>query len=627
MQDHGFLFNSFVFLAAAVLIVPFAKRGGLGSVLGYLIAGVAIGPFVLGLISDATDILHFAEFGVVMMLFLIGLELEPRMLLRLRRPILGLGGLQVVITTIAIAAFSMLVGLAWQSALAVGMALALSSTAIALQTLDERHLASTPGGRSAFSTLLFQDIAVIPMLALLPLLALEGASTAPPAAQHGDEGLYAGLPGWLQALGTIAVVAAIVVAGRYLVRPALNFIAMTRIREIFTAFALFLVIGIALATQSIGLSPALGTFLAGVVLAESEYRHQLEADIEPFKGLLLGLFFISVGMSIDFDVLIETPGLVCGLLAALVAIKLVVLLALGRMFGMSMSQNLVYAFVLAQGGEFAFVLLQFAAVEGAMSAVSASLLIVVVALSMALTPLLMIVNERLIEPRFARIDAEPTDETIEDEGNPVIVAGYGRFGQIIARMLHTQGIGTTVLDHDPLQIAQIRRYGYKVYYGDIARIDLLRQAGAGRAKLFVLAIDDEEVAVESARMVKQHFPHIKVLARARNRPHAHALLKAGADIYQRETFSSAVELGRTALQQLGYGAYRAHRVARTFAKHDMQTLKESFAFYDDEKRLISFAHAMRDDIDRVMQADEEDIDRGRSTAAGKEATAWKHANE
>ena len=384
-------------------------------------------------------------------------------------------------------------------------------------------------------------------------------------------------------------------------------IASTRIREIFTAFALFLIVGIALAMQSIGLSPALGTFLAGVVLAESEYRHQLETDIEPFKGLLLGLFFISVGMSIDFSLLAEQPGLVVALVAILVTVKLAVLMALGRIFRMTTSQTLLYSFVLAQGGEFAFVLLQFASIEGAMTGELAALLVVVVALSMAFTPLLMIINERLIDPRFTRLSAPCDADTIEDEGNPVIVAGYGRFGQVVARMLHAQGIGTTVLDHDPDQIELIRKYGYKVYYGDAARIDMLRTAGAERAKLFILAIDDEEVAVESTKTVKQHFPHLKVLARARNRPHAHALVKAGADVYQRETFASAVELGRTALRELGFGAYRAHKVACMFAKHDTRTLVESFDFYDDEKRLISCAHAMQDDLDQVMQADDLDI--------------------
>ena len=568
--------------------------------------GVAIGPHALKLITDPTDILHFAEFGVVMMLFLIGLELEPRLLWRLRRSILGLGGMQVVSTTVLIAAVAVAAGQSWQTALAIGMALALSSTAIAMQTLDERHLTSTPAGRSAFATLLFQDLAVIPMLALLPLLAIGGLDHgAQPT--HADGSFFINLPGWAQALATLAAVLAIVIAGRYLVRPVMHFIAASRIREIFTAFALFLVIGIALAIQSIGLSPALGTFLAGVVLAESEYRHQLETDIEPFKGLLLGLFFISVGMSIDFEILLEQPGLVFGLVAVLVAIKLIVLASFGRVFRMTTSRNLLYSFVLAQGGEFAFVLLQFATIEGAIPDSTAALLVVVVALSMALTPLLMIVNERLIEPRFVELDGPAEPDTIEDEGNPVIVAGYGRFGQIIARMLHAQGIGTTVLDHDPDQIELIRKFGYKVYYGDAARIDLLRTAGAERAKLFILAIDDEEVAVESTRTVKQHFPELKVLARARNRPHAHALVKARADVYQRETFASAVELGETALRQLGFGAYRAHRAARTFAKHDIRTLVESFDFYDDEKRLISYAHAMQDDLDQVMQADDRDI--------------------
>ena len=604
MDDHGFLFSAFVFLAAAVVVVPVAKRSGLGSVLGYLIAGVAIGPFGLTLITEPEDILHFAEFGVVMMLFLIGLELEPRMLWRLRKPIAGLGGLQVAVTTAVISGVGLAAGLPWQTALAVGMALALSSTAIALQTLNEKNQLETGGGRAAFSVLLFQDIAVIPMLAILPLLAIPelAAAAGGGKAGHGD-GLLAGLPGWLRAVVVLGTVVAIVLAGRFLVRPCMGFIATTRIREIFTAFALFLVIGIALLMQAIGLSAALGTFLAGVVLADSEYRHQLETDIEPFKGLLLGLFFISVGMSIDFDIAAGAPILVAGLVCGLMVVKFIILMALGRAFGMPLSQMMLFACILAQGGEFAFVLFQFAVTEGAVAGPTAALLTVVVALSMALTPIVMLVHDKVIQPRLGAAGDAADMAPVEDEGHPVIIGGFGRVGQVIARLLNAQGIGTTLLDHDPAQIEMTRRYGNKSFYGDVMRLDLLRTAGIEQAKLFVVAIDDEEQAVELTKLLKEHYPNLTVMARARNRPHAYALMKAGADIYRRETFHSAVDMGEAALRQLGFGAYRARRAARRFARHDIETLLDSFAFYEDEKALMSYSRARRDDLDGVMARD------------------------
>ncbi len=602
MDEHGFLFSAFVFLAAAVVVVPIAKRSGLGSVLGYLIAGVAIGPFGLTLITNPEDILHFAEFGVVMMLFLIGLELEPRMLWRMRKPIAGLGGLQVAVTTGILCTIGLAAGLAWQTSLAVGMALALSSTAIALQTLNEKNLMGTGGGRSAFSVLLFQDIAVIPMLALLPLLAIPALAAAGGGDGHA-EGALAGLPGWLRALVVLGSVVAIILAGRFLIRPVMGFIAASRIREIFTAFALFLVIGIALLMQVIGLSPALGTFLAGVVLADSEYRHQLETDIEPFKGLLLGLFFISVGMSIDFDVAAAAPVIVTALVLGLMAVKFVILTGLGRAFGLPLSQIMLFACVLAQGGEFAFVLFQFAVTEGAIPAPTAALLTVVVALSMALTPIVILLHDKVIQPRLGRRQQADDMDPIEDGGHPVIIGGYGRVGQVIARLLNAHGIGTTLLDHDPDQIDMTRRYGSKSFYGDVMRLDLLRAAGVERARMFVVAIDDEEQAVELTQLLKEHFPHLTVMARARNRPHAYALMKAGADIYRRETFLSAVDMGEAALRHLGFGAYRARRAARRFARHDIDTLIDSFDIYEDEKALMSFSRARVDDLEQVMVQD------------------------
>jgi monovalent cation:proton antiporter-2 (CPA2) family protein len=491
VDTNSFLFQAFVYLSAAVVSVPIAKRLGLGSVLGYLFAGIIIGPFVFKFVGMETEtVLHFAEFGVVLMLFLIGLELQPSRLWKLRGPILGLGGLQVGITTMIIFLIGFLLGLGWKISLAIGLILALSSTAIVLQTLNEKGLIKTEAGQSSFSVLLFQDIAVIPMLAILPLLAAPiigsiGQSGA--QIHHGGFGVEA-LPGWQQAILVAVVIGTIIVVGRFLVRYVFRFIAETRLREIFTAFALFLVIGIALSMQLVGLSAALGTFLAGVVLADSEYRHELESNIEPFKGLLLGLFFISVGASIDFNLLQQEPYLILGLVVGLIVIKLVILFVLGFVFKMSMSQNFLFSFSLAQGGEFAFVLFSFASQNRVIPESISDTLILVVAVSMALTPVLMIFNEKLLQPRFSNLDEKPESDTI-DEKNIVIIAGFGRFGQIVGRLLHANNISTTVLDYKPSQIDMVRKFGYKVFYGDASRIDLLHSAGASEAKLFILAID------------------------------------------------------------------------------------------------------------------------------------------
>ncbi|MGB3613491.1 MAG: monovalent cation:proton antiporter-2 (CPA2) family protein, partial [Elainellaceae cyanobacterium] len=526
MHSDSFFFQAFIYLLAAVLSVPVAKRLGLGSVLGYLIAGVIIGPFVLGLVGGGQqeDVMHFAEFGVVLMLFIIGLELQPSLLWRMRGPILGLGGLQVALTTGAIAGAALLFGLAWPMALAVGMIFALSSTAIVLQTLEEKGMLKTEAGQSAFSVLLFQDIAVIPMLALLPLLAPTEAQAAQGsiilvAAQEG-----ASRPGWQQTLLVMGVVGGIIVAGRFLMRPVFRFIADTRLREIFTATALLLVIGITLLMQLVGLSPALGTFVAGVVLAENEYRHELETNIEPFKGLLLGLFFISVGASINFNILFQQPLLILGLVAGLMAIKAVILFVLGRGFRLTPSSNALFALALAQGGEFGFVLFSFAEQNRVLPANITAPLVVVVALSMALTPLVLIVNERVIQPRFRAPRVEKEADTIDDGETPVIIAGFGRFGQIVGRLLIANGFEATVLDHDASHIELLRRFGHKVFYGDSSRVDLLHAAGAEHAKLFVVAIDDPDRALKTVDLVQKHFPHLTILARASDRRHAYALI-------------------------------------------------------------------------------------------------------
>jgi monovalent cation:proton antiporter-2 (CPA2) family protein len=609
MQNEAFFFQAFVYLVAAVLSVPIAKRLGLGSVLGYLIAGVIIGPFVLGFVGRdrSDDVMHFAEFGVVMMLFLVGLELQPSLLWRLRLPILGLGGLQVLVTTLGIAAVSLLLGLPWQMAVAIGLILSMSSTAIVLQTLNEKGLMRTEAGQSAFSVLLFQDIAVIPILALLPLLAIPDRTVTLAA-----NGILVAVEqestvsGWQQALLVIGIVGCIVLAGRFLMRPVFRFIADTQLKEMFTATALLLVIGIALAMQQVGLSPALGTFVAGVVLADNEYRHELESDIDPFKGLLLGLFFISVGASIDFTLLLQQPLQILAIVLGLAAIKFGVLAGLGYFFKLQLSQTLLFAFALAQGGEFAFVLFSFATQNRIIPADVVNPLVVAVALSMAITPLLMILNDRLVQPRFAAPASDRPPDEIDDNENPVIIAGFGRFGQIVGRLLLANGFNITVLDHNAGQIDLLRRFGWKVFYGDPSRLDLLRSAGAAQAKLFVIAIDEREKILDTVDLVHKHFPHLKILARAIDRQHAYELIRHGVDIVQRETFDSALELGAEALKLLGIRGHRAYRAARTFKRYDEQAVQEMAHMTADETVLIARSQQLSEELEQILRSDHRD---------------------
>lgn len=587
----GLLFNAVIYLAAAVIAVPIAKRLGLGSVLGYLIAGVIVGPWVLKLITDVEAILHFSEFGVVLLLFVIGLELNPKRLWQMRWPILGLGGGQVVGCTLALTALGVLLGLTWQVALAAGLGLSLSSTAIALQPLTERNLLGTPGGRSAFSILLFQDIAVIPMLALLPLLA-----TAPAVTGQSE--------GWAGAAKAVAAIAIIVFGGRYLTRPLFRMIAETGLREIFTATALLIVVGIALLMQLAGLSMALGAFLAGVLLAESEYRHELESDIEPFKGLLLGLFFTAVGMSVDFGLLVTRPGEVLALVIALLAVKGGVLFAIARIARLPWSQTALFAFLLAQGGEFAFVLFGAASGFGIVDNETVGLLTLVVALSMATAPLLVVINDKLIEPRFVQINDRPHDMP-EDEGNPVIVAGFGRFGQIVVRLLYANRIGVTVLDHDPEIIDTLRRFDFKIFYGDATRLDLLEAAGAAKAKVLVVAVDSQEASLRLVDLAKQHFPNLKIVARARDLPHAMELLNREVPVIERETFRSALHIGEQTLRALGQTAYAARQKALTFKQHNEQLLLQLHAHWGEEiDKRISLQRQARARLQQNLEADE-----------------------
>jgi len=592
------LAQAFIYLVAGVVCVPVAKRLGLGSVLGYLIAGVAIGPFALGLVGhEGEHVMHFAEFGVVMMLFLVGLELKPSVLWELRRPILGLGGAQVVATAGVVAGLGMAFGLGWKPALAVGTILAMSSTAIALQSLGEKGLLRTAGGQASFSVLLMQDIAVIPILAVFPLL---GAGDA--AAAHGAD---AGRPGWLQGLFVLGAVAGIVVAGRTVVRPAFRLLAQTRLREIFTAAALLLVVGIALLMTLVGLSPALGTFLAGVVLAESEYRHELESDIEPFKGLLLGLFFISVGAQIDFGTVARSPGLIGGLVIGVMAAKLAVLWGLGRVFGLLPAARWTLALALAQVGEFAFVLLSFGVQGGVFGERIAGPLVAVVALSMAATPLLFVLLERVALPRLAASAPKRPEDTIEHADSPVVIAGFGRFGQIVGRMLRANGLRPTVLDLDPEMVDVLGRLGVKVHYGDAARPELLHAAGCERAKLFVLAIDDPEQAHEVAATVRKHYPNLPILARARSRTEWHQLRRLGIRDVWRETYGSAFEMGIAAMRALGLRAHTAHRLAWIWRRHEEGAIEKLDALWGGEQGAY-FAAARRtlQESEQVMRGED-----------------------
>ncbi|ANM30712.1 potassium transporter [Acidobacteria bacterium Mor1] len=610
MNEGGIFYQAFVFLTAAVITVPVAKRLGLGSVLGYLIAGIAIGPFALDFVGEkGQDIMHFAEFGVVMMLFLVGLELEPALLWRMRTPILGLGGLQVGLTAAAITLAGLALGQHWQASLAIGLTLALSSTAIVLQTLNEKGLLPTRAGQSSFSVLLFQDIAVIPILAVLPLLATKVMHHD---GHHGDGHAATtwveGMPAWAQTLAVLCAVAAVILAGRFLIVPAFRAIARTGLRELFTAGALLLVIGIALLMTRVGLSPALGTFLAGVVLANSEYRHELESDIEPFKGLLLGLFFIAVGASIDFDLVASRPAQIAGLVAGLIAIKLVILLALGKLFRLSLDQNLLFGLSMAQGGEFAFVLFSFASQNGVLGQELVGPLVAVVAVSMALAPMLMLLNEKLIQPRFGTKEAGPRDADEIHEENPVILAGFGRFGHSVGRLLLANGVGTTILDVDSDQVDLLRKLGLKVFYGDASRVDLLQAAGAGKARLLIVAVDAPEKGREIIHTARKHFPQLRILARARGRYEAYDLIEDGVEFVYRETLDSSLRLGVDALCHLGFRRHQALRAARKFRRHDEAAVQELVHMRSDRKAYMIRARQIIGDVERIIR---EEVELGR----------------
>jgi glutathione-regulated potassium-efflux system ancillary protein KefC len=585
---HGILLHMMFYLVAAVLLVPLAKRSGLGAVLGYLIAGAIIGPWGLSLIGNVEDVLSISEFGVVLMLFLIGLELEPKKLWALRRPIFGWGGAQVLVVSTALAAVALAFGIDAKVAIVAGLALSLSSTAIVLATLDERKLMPSPAGSASFSILLLQDIAAIPMIALLPLLA--GV-----AAEHSGTG-------WLRTVKLLAVLVTLIGVGRWLVNPIMRFIARTGLRELFTAFALLLVIGICLLMEWVGLSLALGTFTAGVLLADSEYRHQLVSDLEPFKGLLLGLFFMAVGMSADFGVLRDHPLLVPGLTCALLLCKGGVLFLMSRWFDIPRGQRLFFALLMSQGGEFAFVVFG-AAVEAKVLAPEVSaMLVMVVTLSMVATPLLLLAHDKLVAPRLRSAKKKREPDTIAVE-NPVIIAGFGRFGQIIGRLLAANHIGVTVLDHDPDQIELLRKFGYEVFYGDATRIDLLEAAGIGKASALVVAIDDVDASLALVDAVRERLPELTILARARNVSHYYELLDRGVTLIERETFEAALQLGASVLQQLGFGAERAQQAASRFRTHNLKMLMEVYPHQQDQDTIISLTRKGRLELEEMFSGD------------------------
>jgi CPA2 family monovalent cation:H+ antiporter-2 len=581
-----FLLLAFVFLIAGVVAVPIAARLGLGSVLGYLIAGIVISPFLAWLHVDVISIQHFAEFGVVMMLFLVGLELEPKLLWSMRAKLLGLGGGQVLLTTLAVMAIAMGFGLVWSVALAVGLVMALSSTAIVLQTLSEKGLMKSDGGQSTFSVLLFQDIAVIPMLALVPLLALPELTQAlsdSTVITDGDHSgasmsLVAGLPNWGAALVTLGAIATVIVAGSYLTGPIFRFIAVAQLRELFVATALLIVIGIALLMSLVGLSPALGTFLAGVVLANSEYRHELESDIDPFKGLLLGLFFMTVGAGINFGLLFDSLSTILGLTLGLMALKVAVLYVLAITFKLGGTDRWLFSLGLAQAGEFGFVLLSFTVSSAVIPVDLADRLLLIVALSMLLTPALFILYDRILAPRFSALDEREMD--VIEEHCEIIIAGHGRVGGIVSRILRGSGMTPTVIDFSSKQLEILKSFDVHAYYGDATRPDLLHAAGIAEAKLFVIAIDDKDQITALAKYVHHHYPNLHVVARAVDRNHVYDLWHVGCRDIIRDTYDSSLRMGRSAIEALGYSSDQAQRMTEAFTDIDRQFMVSVAEHYD-----------------------------------------------
>lgn len=601
MAHGSWLNGTLVYLAAAVLAVPLARFFKLGSIIGYLAAGIVIGPWGLQFVTNPQDMLEFSEFGVVLMLFLVGLELEPQRLWSLRKPIFGWGSVQLFGSAALMVGAAMAFGLGWQVALVAALGLAMSSTAIGLGVLGERGLMTSTSGQSVLSVALLQDVAAIPILALLPLLATTR--------------IHAEGNGWWSAARALGVIAAIVLGGRLAVRPALRWIARSATPEIFTAAALLLVVATATLMQSVGLSMALGAFLAGVLLAGSEYRRELETDLEPFKGLLLGLFFIAVGMNIDFAVVMARPLVIAAIVAGFLIVKASVLWAMGRLMPLPKAERPVFIMLLAQGGEFGFVVFQTAGGAGVIDAPTASLLVASVAVSMLVTPLLLVAADRWLI-RWAAGNAKPKlDELADPQNQSVIIAGFGRYGQVVGRMLYANGIQPTVLDTDAEQIEAMRRFGWTVFYGDARRLDLLRTAGAGHAKVLVLAIDDVQQSLATAKLVRAHFPNLTVVARARNVQHYYDLRELGVTLVERETLDSALMSARSVLEQLGWERHQARNLALRFRRHSVEQLETIAPIRKDETKLIAAAKQGRRQLEALF-AQEREAAAKRSTRIG-----------
>ncbi|MGR2669092.1 monovalent cation:proton antiporter-2 (CPA2) family protein [Vibrio campbellii] len=623
----GIFLQAFVYLIAAVIAVPLAKRLGLGSVLGYLIAGVVIGP-IIGLVGEeTTTIQHFAEFGVVMMLFLVGLELEPKMLWAMRNRLMGLGGLQVGGTAALIMAIALYFEQPWTIALAIGLIFALSSTAIVLQTFNEKGLTKTEGGQNAFSVLLFQDIAVIPMLAFIPLLALpelvgQAQSAAQSAAEHHEElSLVAGLPGWAYGLVITASIAIVVVGGHFLSRPLFRYVASSGLREIFTATALMLVIGIAALMSLVGLSPALGTFLAGVMLANSEFRHELESNIEPFKGLLLGLFFITVGAGIDFSVLFSDFGLIIGLTLGVMALKAVILFVIALIFRIKGSNRWLFTLSLAQAGEFGFVLLSFSVQNHVIPFELSQTLALVVAISMFLTPGLFILFDKVILPRFESESNDRESDTIEEQGT-VIIAGIGRFGQIVNRLLVSNGVETVVLDHQASQIDNMRQIGTRAYFGDATRPDMLHTAGIEHASALVVAIDNQEASVGLVKHVKHSYPNVTIIARAFDRGHGYLLRQAGADIIESETYHSALEIGGHAMKAIGIHPFYTEQQKSTYRRVECRKSDMLYEAWADDSEGERYDNNFRQLFIHLEERMAEEMQKDRHDKLSRSERGW-----
>ncbi|MXZ81293.1 MAG: glutathione-regulated potassium-efflux system protein KefC [Gammaproteobacteria bacterium] len=597
MDTGSIILNLLIYLGSAVILVSLFARFGLGSVLGYLFAGMLIGPWGFGFIDNAQDVLEFSELGIVLLLFIIGLELEPRKLLKMRKPMATIGGIQVTLSALAIGGAAWYLGLSWQISTIIGLSLALSSTAMSLQIINERNLFKRPIGRTGFPVLLLQDLLVVPVLALIPFLAgdLPDSGEAHPA---------------ISGLTVLAASVGIFLLSRYALHHVFRFVVATRLPEIFTALSLLLIFGLATAMHALGFSMALGAFLAGVILADSEYRHALKSDIQPFKGLLLGLFFMSVGMNMDFGLLLRHPVLILSAALGIVIIKAAILYFLAWLAKLDISERPLFSFLFSQGGEFAFVLFAFAAAAGAIDPDLSANLTVIVTVTMVITPLLVILNDRVIEPYYRVASEQARDMDEIDHESRVILVGFGRVGQIVGRMLHANGIEPVVIENDPDHIRRVRRFGYRTFYGDIFKHDVLKAINADQADLIILTMNSASATNQAVDMIKKAYPELKIIARAQDRDHAMDLISMDVQDVTRDTFYSAVEMGKNTLKHLGFPESHISRMAETYVRHDIETLNRQVGNRHDEKALITIALHAREQLEQTLEMDRVDEDSG-----------------